>query len=76
MISTVNQWARPTDILITAAGGPPGEVTRGWRVKNPGTLDCEFGFSCMGYEIAAGWGHAMASSGDRRRLSWWETAPI
>jgi 3D-(3,5/4)-trihydroxycyclohexane-1,2-dione acylhydrolase (decyclizing) len=34
---------------------------KGWRVKKPGTVDCEFGFSCMGYEIAAGWGHAMAN---------------
>ena len=33
---------------------------KGWRVKAPNTFDCEFGFSCMGYEIAAGWGYAMA----------------
>ena len=33
-------------------------------MKRPGTFDCEFGFSCMGYEIAAGWGHAMAKAGD------------
>jgi 3D-(3,5/4)-trihydroxycyclohexane-1,2-dione acylhydrolase (decyclizing) len=65
VVGTVNQWAGPDDILITAAGGLPGEVTKGWRVKNPGTFDCEFGFSCMGYEIAAGWGHAMASRGER-----------
>ena len=48
------------DLLITAAGGLPGEVVKGWRVKEPNTFDCEFGFSCMGYEIAAGWGCAMA----------------
>ena len=39
-------------------------MSKGWRVKNPNTFDCEFGFSCMGYEIAAGWGHAMAKAGD------------
>ena len=33
---------------------------KNWRVKQPNTFDCEFGFSCMGYEIAAGWGAAMA----------------
>ena len=33
---------------------------KNWRVKSPNTFDCEFGFSCMGYEIAAGWGAAMA----------------
>src|SRR5260370_25707871 len=33
---------------------------KNWRVKEPNTFDCEFGFSCMGYEIAAGWGAAMA----------------
>jgi 3D-(3,5/4)-trihydroxycyclohexane-1,2-dione acylhydrolase (decyclizing) len=64
VVSSVNQWAGPNDALITAAGGLPGEVAKGWRVKNPGTFDCEFGFSCMGYEIAAGWGHAMASASD------------
>jgi len=65
VVGSVNQWAGPNDMLITAAGGLPGEVAKGWRVKNPGTFDCEFGFSCMGYEIAAGWGHAMAAAGDR-----------
>jgi 3D-(3,5/4)-trihydroxycyclohexane-1,2-dione acylhydrolase (decyclizing) len=38
-------------------------VVKGWRVKNPNTFDCEFGFSCMGYEISAGWGCAMAQEG-------------
>jgi len=59
----VNAAAGDNDTLITAAGGLPGEVTKGWRVKAPNTFDLEFGFSCMGYEIAAGWGHAMANSG-------------
>ncbi|MBY5536646.1 3D-(3,5/4)-trihydroxycyclohexane-1,2-dione acylhydrolase (decyclizing) [Rhizobium leguminosarum] len=64
VIGIVNETATPNDTLIAAAGGTPGEVTKGWRVKNPNTFDCEFGFSCMGYEIAAGWGHAMAKAGD------------
>lgn len=64
VVHVVNELARPNDTLVTAAGGLPGEVTKGWRVKNPNTFDCEFGFSCMGYEIPAGWGHAMAKDGD------------
>jgi 3D-(3,5/4)-trihydroxycyclohexane-1,2-dione acylhydrolase (decyclizing) len=62
VIGVVNAKAGDRDLLITAAGGLPGEVTKNWRVKTPHTFDCEFGFSCMGYEIAAGWGAAMADS--------------
>lgn len=64
VVAAVNRAAGPNDTLITAAGGLPGEVTKGWRVKEPHTFDCEFGYSCMGYEIPAGWGHAMAKGGD------------
>jgi 3D-(3,5/4)-trihydroxycyclohexane-1,2-dione acylhydrolase (decyclizing) len=64
VVAVVNEVAKPNDTLIAAAGGTPGEVTKGWRVKQRNTVDCEFGFSCMGYEIAAGWGHAMAKNGD------------
>ncbi|MHA1157438.1 MAG: 3D-(3,5/4)-trihydroxycyclohexane-1,2-dione acylhydrolase (decyclizing) [Alphaproteobacteria bacterium] len=60
VVGAVNRKAGERDLVITAAGGLPGEVTKGWRVKSPNTFDCEFGYSCMGYEIAAGWGAAMA----------------
>lgn len=63
VVGVMNKVARPNDTLIGAAGGTPGEITKGWRVKDPNTFDCEFGFSCMGYEIAAGWGCAMAQDG-------------
>ena len=63
VVNVVNQKADPRDTLIAAAGGIPGEVAKGWRVKTPNTFDLEFGFSCMGYEIAAGWGCAMAQDG-------------
>ena len=62
VVGVVNQRAGETDTMVTAAGGLPGETTKGWRVKAPHTFDCEFGFSCMGYEIAGGWGHAIASA--------------
>ena len=63
VVNVVNKAAGETDTLIAAAGGIPGEVAKGWRVKAPNSFDLEFGFSCMGYEIAAGWGCAMAQSG-------------
>lgn len=60
VVGVVNAKAGERDLLITAAGGLPGEVMKNWRVKAANTFDCEFGFSCMGYEIPAGWGAAMA----------------
>ena len=60
VVGVVNARPASATYLITAAGGLPGEVMKNWRVKAPNTFDCEFGFSCMGYEIAAGWGAAMA----------------
>jgi 3D-(3,5/4)-trihydroxycyclohexane-1,2-dione acylhydrolase (decyclizing) len=60
VVGAVNRAAGERDLCLAAAGGLPGEVAKGWRVKAPDTFDCEFGFSCMGYEIAGGWGAAMA----------------
>lgn len=64
VIGVVNKAAREVDTMVTAAGGLPGETAKNWRVKAPNTYDLEFGFSCMGYEIAGGWGHAMAKTDD------------
>ena len=60
VVGAVNRKAGEKDRVITAAGGLPGELTKNWKVKAPGTFDCEFGYSCMGYEIAGGWGAKMA----------------
>lgn len=65
VVAKVNAAAGENDHMLTAAGGLPGEVAKGWRVKNPNTFDLEFGFSCMGYEVAGGWGNAMAGNGER-----------
>ena len=62
IVGVVNDFAGERDCLIAAAGGIPGEVMKNWKVKAPHTFDCEFGFSCMGYEISAGWGAAMADA--------------
>ena len=60
VVGVVHSKAGERDYLIAAAGGLPGEVVKNWRVKSVNSFDCEFGFSCMGYEISAGWGAAMA----------------
>ena len=60
VVGAVNRLAGERDLALTAAGGMPGELSMNWRAKGVGTFDCEFGYSCMGYEIAGGWGAAMA----------------
>jgi 3D-(3,5/4)-trihydroxycyclohexane-1,2-dione acylhydrolase (decyclizing) len=60
VVGVANAHAGVRDYMITAAGGLPGETMKNWRVKSSGTFDCDFGYSCMGYEIAGGWGAAMA----------------
>ena len=52
--------ATPDDYALTASGGFPGELNNGWRSPAVATFDCEYGFSCMGYEISGAWGAAMA----------------
>ena len=64
VVGAVNRKAAERDLVLTAAGGLPGELTKNWKTKSPGTFDCEFGFSCMGYEIAGGWGAKMARPDD------------
>jgi 3D-(3,5/4)-trihydroxycyclohexane-1,2-dione acylhydrolase (decyclizing) len=53
--------AAPDDaIVVCAAGGLPGELHKLWRVRKPGGYHLEYGYSCMGYEIAGGLGVKMA----------------
>ncbi len=61
-IGVVNALCHSRDRIVTAAGGLPAEVTANWRTLGIGTVDVEFGFSCMGYEIAGGWGARIAQS--------------
>jgi 3D-(3,5/4)-trihydroxycyclohexane-1,2-dione acylhydrolase (decyclizing) len=60
VIRTVNRNAGPNDYAVAAAGGLPGELNKNWRALGVGSFDCEYGFSCMGYEIGGAWGAAMA----------------
>jgi 3D-(3,5/4)-trihydroxycyclohexane-1,2-dione acylhydrolase (decyclizing) len=69
VVGVVNDASTPDDYVLTSSGGMPGELHGGWRTDDlkphPGptsgaTMDLEYGFSCMGYEVAAPWGAAMA----------------
>ncbi|MEL6678092.1 MAG: 3D-(3,5/4)-trihydroxycyclohexane-1,2-dione acylhydrolase (decyclizing) [Pseudomonadota bacterium] len=61
-IGAVNALCHRRDRIVAAAGGLPAEVTANWRTLDVGTVDVEFGFSCMGYEIAGGWGARIAQT--------------
>ena len=61
-IGVVNAICEQRDRIVAAAGGLPAEVTANWRTLDIGTVDVEFGFSCMGYEIAGAWGAKIAQS--------------
>ncbi|HJQ95710.1 MAG TPA: 3D-(3,5/4)-trihydroxycyclohexane-1,2-dione acylhydrolase (decyclizing) [Acidimicrobiia bacterium] len=60
VIGCVNQMLQLDDYAVAAAGGLPGELNKTWRMQAPGTFDCEYGFSCMGYEISGSWGARLA----------------
>jgi 3D-(3,5/4)-trihydroxycyclohexane-1,2-dione acylhydrolase (decyclizing) len=63
VVGVVNDLSGPDDYVLTASGGLPGELIGGWRAAGEPagpTMDVEYGFSCMGYELAGAWGAAMA----------------
>jgi 3D-(3,5/4)-trihydroxycyclohexane-1,2-dione acylhydrolase (decyclizing) len=60
VIGAVNRAAGPRDVLVCAAGGLPGELHRLWRTRDPRGYHLEYGYSCMGYEIAGGLGAKLA----------------
>jgi 3D-(3,5/4)-trihydroxycyclohexane-1,2-dione acylhydrolase (decyclizing) len=60
LIGIVNNFLQTSDILVCAAGSLPGELHKLWRTRQPGGYHMEYGYSCMGYEIAGGLGVKMA----------------
>ena len=60
VVGAVDRLALPTDYAFAAAGGFPGELNSGWRAKGLDSIDMEYGYSCMGYEISGAWGAKMA----------------
>jgi 3D-(3,5/4)-trihydroxycyclohexane-1,2-dione acylhydrolase (decyclizing) len=63
VIGAVNDAAGPADVVVCAAGSMPGELHRLWRTRDPKGYHVEYGYSCMGYEIAGGLGVKMAEPG-------------
>jgi len=60
VVAAINNAATPSDYVLTAAGGLPGELNNNWLSKSLDSFDCEYGYSCMGYEVAGAWGAAIA----------------
>ena len=61
VIGAVNNFSEAEDIMICAAGSLPGDLHKLWRTRNPKGFHLEYGYSCMGYEIAGGLGAKMAN---------------
>jgi 3D-(3,5/4)-trihydroxycyclohexane-1,2-dione acylhydrolase (decyclizing) len=59
-IGAVNRFSRPEDVVVCAAGSLPGDLHKLWQTRQPKGYHLEYGYSCMGYEIAGGLGVKMA----------------
>jgi 3D-(3,5/4)-trihydroxycyclohexane-1,2-dione acylhydrolase (decyclizing) len=57
----VNSFSGPEDVVVCAAGSMPGDLHKLWRTRDPKGYHVEYGYSCMGYEIAGGLGVKMAA---------------
>jgi 3D-(3,5/4)-trihydroxycyclohexane-1,2-dione acylhydrolase (decyclizing) len=60
IIGALNDFMQPSDVLVAASGSLPGDLHKLWRTHRPGGYHMEYGYSCMGYEIAGGLGVKMA----------------
>jgi 3D-(3,5/4)-trihydroxycyclohexane-1,2-dione acylhydrolase (decyclizing) len=60
VIGVLQEHARAGDVIVAAAGGPPGDLQKVWDATEGRTCHLEFGFSCMGFEIPAAMGIRMA----------------
>ena len=60
VIGVVNEATEASDIMVCAAGSLPGDLHKLWRTRQPSGYHMEYGYSCMGYEIAGGLGAKMA----------------
>jgi 3D-(3,5/4)-trihydroxycyclohexane-1,2-dione acylhydrolase (decyclizing) len=61
VIGAVNSLSDPEDVVVCAAGSMPGDLHKLWRTRDPKGYHVEYGYSCMGYEIAGGLGVKMAA---------------
>jgi 3D-(3,5/4)-trihydroxycyclohexane-1,2-dione acylhydrolase (decyclizing) len=60
IIAVLNDAALPGDVIVTAAGAPPGDLLKIWDATGGRRCHIEFGFSCMGYEVPGGVGASLA----------------
>ncbi len=60
VIGEVNRAIGDDAVIVAAAGGLPGDLHRLWRSRRPKTYHMEYGFSCMGYEVAGAFGVKLA----------------
>lgn len=60
VIGLVNTLSDPRDVVVCAAGSMPGDLHKLWRTRDPKGYHVEYGYSCMGYEVAGGLGVRMA----------------
>lgn len=65
VLGLVNELSDPRDVVLCAAGSMPGDLHKLWRTRDSKGYHVEYGYSCMGYEVAGGIGAAMAERGDR-----------
>jgi 3D-(3,5/4)-trihydroxycyclohexane-1,2-dione acylhydrolase (decyclizing) len=63
VIGAVNRSTEPRDVVVCAAGSLPGDLHKLWRTRDPKGYHVEYGYSCMGYEVAGGLGVKMADPG-------------
>jgi 3D-(3,5/4)-trihydroxycyclohexane-1,2-dione acylhydrolase (decyclizing) len=63
VIGAVNDLSGASDVVVCAAGSMPGDLHKMWRTSDPKGYQVEYGYSCMGYEIAGGLGAKMADPG-------------
>jgi 3D-(3,5/4)-trihydroxycyclohexane-1,2-dione acylhydrolase (decyclizing) len=61
VIGAVNEVSGPRDVVVCAAGSMPGDLHKLWRTRDPKGYHVEYGYSCMGYEIAGGLGAKLAA---------------
>jgi 3D-(3,5/4)-trihydroxycyclohexane-1,2-dione acylhydrolase (decyclizing) len=60
VIGAICETSGPRDVLVSAAGSHPGDLHKLWRTRTPNSYHMEYGYSCMGYEIAGAIGAKMA----------------
>jgi 3D-(3,5/4)-trihydroxycyclohexane-1,2-dione acylhydrolase (decyclizing) len=68
VIGVLQEQARDGDVVIAAAGGPPGDLLKVWDATGGRRCHLEFGFSCMGYEIPAALGVRLAEADPGARV--------